>query len=273
MAPPFSSIFVFSLLFIGVFVQADQQAGQSAVFTYEGSHGPEKWGSLSPQFSTCSNGKSQSPVDIMKNHTSFGKQLQSLIRKYTTSNATLINNGFNIGVHFEENSGGVAVIDGKNYNLKQMHWHSPSEHRLNGEQFAAELHLLHQADDGSLSIIAILLQLGDPDPLLEKLQEKLKELANEKCGGDEEAHLAIGNLDTRHLRKKTRKYYRYQGSLTTPPCTENVVWSLLGKVRTVSKEQVEALKAPLDAAYKNNARPAQPLNGRKIEIYDELSEY
>ncbi|XP_022144656.1 alpha carbonic anhydrase 1, chloroplastic [Momordica charantia] len=272
MAPPFSSIFVFSLLFIGVFVQADQ-VGQSAAFTYDGSHGPQYWGELSPSFAACKNGKSQSPIDIVKDKTSFGKHLQTLIRKYTSANATLVNNGFNIGLHFGENSGGVAVIDGKNYSLKQMHWHSPSEHRLNGEQFAAELHLLHQADDGSLSVIAILLQYGDPDLLLQKIQDKLGELAKERCGADEESHITIENLDTRQLRKKTRKYYRYVGSLTTPPCSENVIWSILGKVRTISKEQVEALKAPLDSAYKNNARPAQALNGRKIEIYDELSEY
>lgn len=273
MAPPFSSIFVVSLLFLGLFVQAHGHGVQSATFTYEGSHGPQKWGSLSPSYAACSNGKLQSPVDISKDHSVFGKELQTLARKYSIANATLTNNGFNIGVHFWENSGGTAIIDGKNYILRQLHWHSPAEHRLNGEQYAAELHLIHQAEDGTLSVIAILLQIGEPEPLLAKIQDKLVELANEKCGGDEVAHVALGDLDTKHLRKKTRKYYRYIGSLTTPPCTENVIWNVLGKVRTISQQQLEALKAPLDPVYKNNARPVQPLNGRKIEIYDELSEY
>ncbi|KAA0043878.1 hypothetical protein IC582_009279 [Cucumis melo] len=273
MAPPFSSIFAFSLLFVGVLVQAHDQVGQSAVFTYEGSHGPEKWGSLSPSYATCSNGKFQSPVDISKDNSVFGKKLQTLVRKYNIANATLTNNGVNIGVHFWKNSGGVAIIDGKNYTLKQLHWHSPAEHRLNGKQYAAELHLVHQADDGTYSVIAILLQIGDPEPLLAKIHDKLVELANEKCGSNEEAHIALGDLDTKHLRKKTRKYFRYIGSLTTPPCTENVIWNVLGKVRTISQQQVDALKAPLNPVYKNNARPVQPLYGRKIEIYDELSKH
>ncbi|XP_038903044.1 alpha carbonic anhydrase 1, chloroplastic [Benincasa hispida] len=273
MAPPFSSIFVFSLLFIGAFVQAYEQAGQSAEFTYEGSHGPENWGSLSPSYATCSNGKSQSPINIVKDNAVIGKHLQTLVRGYHVANATLINNGFNIGMHFGENSGGVAVIDGKNYSLQQLHWHSPSEHRLDGEQFAAELHLLHRADDGSLAVVGILLQIGEADPLLADIHDKLVELANESCGSNEEAHIAVGGLDIKHLRKKTRKYFRYIGSLTTPPCTENVIWSVLGKVRTISQQQIESLKAPLNPVYKNNARPVQPLNGRKIEIYDELSEH
>ncbi|CAK9323042.1 unnamed protein product [Citrullus colocynthis] len=272
MAPQFSSIVVSSLLFIGVFVQAHDQVGQSAAFTYEGSHGPENWGSLNPNYATCSNGKSQSPIDIVKDSAVFSNHLQTIVRRYHVANATLVNNGFNIGLLFGENSGGVATIDGKNYTLKQLHWHSPSEHRLDGEQFAAELHLLHQADDGSLAVVGILLRIGEPEPLLAKIHDKLVELANEKCGSNEEVHLALGDLDTKHLKKKTRKYFRYIGSLTTPPCTENVLWSILGKVRTISQEQVEALKAPLDPVYKNNARPAQPLNGRKIEIYDELNE-
>lgn len=273
MAPPFSSIFVFSLLFIGVFVQAHEQSEQTPAFTYEGSHGPENWGNLSPSFAACSNSKTQSPINIVKDSTTHGKHLQNLVRKYSVANATLINNGFHIAVQFGENSGGEAVLDGKDYHLKKLHWHSPSEHRLNGEQFAAELHLIHEADDGSVSVVGILFQIGDPDPLLEKIKHELAELAKDKCNGNEESHIPIHNLDTKHLKKKTRKYFRYTGSFTSPPCTENVVWSILGKVRTISQEQVEALKAPLDPVYKNNARPAQPLNGRKIEIYDELSEY
>ncbi|KAG7017460.1 Alpha carbonic anhydrase 1, chloroplastic [Cucurbita argyrosperma subsp. argyrosperma] len=273
MAPSVSSIFVLSLLLIGVFVQTHAKNEQSVTFSYEGSSGPEHWGSMSSKFATCSKGKSQSPIDIVKDGAVFGKHLQKLVRRYSTANATLVNNGFNIGVDFGEKTGGVAVIDEKNYTLRQMHWHSPSEHLLNGKRFAAELHLIHKSDDGGLSVIAILLQDGDSDPLLEKIQGKLRELTKEKCGSNEEAHIALGELNLKHLRKKTRKYYRYIGSFTVPPCTENVVWTILGKVRTISKKQVEALKAPLEPPYKKNARPAQPLNGRKIEIYDELSEY
>ncbi|XP_023522942.1 alpha carbonic anhydrase 1, chloroplastic-like [Cucurbita pepo subsp. pepo] len=90
---------------------------------------------MSSKFATCSKGKSQSPIDIVKDGAVFGKHLQKLVRRYNTANATLVNNGFNIGVDFGEKTGGVAVIDDKNYSLRQMHWHSPSEHLLNGERY------------------------------------------------------------------------------------------------------------------------------------------
>ncbi|KAG6596572.1 Alpha carbonic anhydrase 1, chloroplastic, partial [Cucurbita argyrosperma subsp. sororia] len=264
MAPLLSSLLVFSLLLIVVFVQAGEH--QSTPFTYMGPQGPENWGSLCPSYAACSNGKSQSPIDIVTNLAATSNYHQTLVKRYTAANATLINNGFNIGVHFENGSGGMAVINGKSYTLQQMHWHSPSEHRLNGQLFAAELHLVHQADDGSLSVIGILLQYGDPDPLLQQVQDKLAALAN-GTGTNKEVHVALGDLEPKLVRKN--KYYRYTGSLTTPPCTENVMWTILGTAKTISKEQIKALKLPLAPVYKNNARPVQPLNDRKIEIFEE----
>ncbi|KAL3839275.1 hypothetical protein ACJIZ3_023866 [Penstemon smallii] len=143
---------------------------------------------------------------------------------------------------------GEMILYGKVYNLKQMHWHAPSEHRIDGKQFAAELHLVHIADDGSVSVIAILFDYGRPDPLVAKLEDKVKR--------HEEAPVTVGPFHPEELRKRTHKYYRYVGSFSTPPCTENVIWSILGKVRSISREQVG-----------NNNRPCQPLNGRHVELY------
>ncbi|XP_010245039.1 PREDICTED: alpha carbonic anhydrase 1, chloroplastic [Nelumbo nucifera] len=237
-------------------------------FSYVGSTGPNKWGSLNQQFSVCSTGKQQSPVNIVKDEVVYNPKLQPLIRYYSSANATLINRGFQIGLLYGHGVG-VLDIDGKSYNLLQMHWHSPSEHTIDGVRHAAELHLVHAADDGSLAVVAILYKYGDPDPILFQLKGYINELAKEICAGDEEAHIPISLVRTKQIKRSTRKYYRYVGSLTTPPCTENVIWTILGKVREISKEQVHNLTALLEPGYKNNSRPVQPLNGRKIYLYNE----
>lgn len=242
--------------------------GSDLVFSYAGLSGPANWGSLNPKFSTCSSGKLQSPINIIKNRAVENKKLTPLTRDYKLGKAILVNNGFNIGLLYE-GSCGVLIIDGKNYTFKQMHWHSPSEHQIDGVQYAAELHLVHLSDSGTIAVVSMLYELGDADPFISKITNRLGDLAKDASAGYEEAHIPIGALDNKLLRKNTRKYYRYVGSLTVPPCTENVIWSVLGKVRTISKEQVEALKAPLRAEFKLNARPLQSMNGRRVDLYDD----
>ncbi|KAK6126392.1 hypothetical protein DH2020_039842 [Rehmannia glutinosa] len=126
----------------------------------------------------CVNGKAQSPINILTAKVVLNKNLKPLIRSYDPTNVTLVNNKFNVGVRYPGNSGAL-IVDNKMYTLKQMHWHAPSEHRIDGQQFAAELHLVHIADDGSVSVVAILFKYGQPDPLLAKIQNKLNELAYE----------------------------------------------------------------------------------------------
>lgn len=272
MAAPTPFIIVtFTLLLGATFTTTITHAAEPTVqFSYKGANGPDKWGRLCPQFSTCLTGKLQSPVNIWTKHTVLNKNLKPLARFYHPANATLIDNGFNVGVRYEGDVG-VLEIDDKNYTLKQMHWHSPSEHRIDGVQYPAELHLVHIADDGSVTVVAILYRYGHPDPLVSKIQKGLDKLAMEVHAGHEEAQIHFRPMDTKLVKKKTSKYYRYRGSFTTPPCTEKVIWNILGKVRSISKEQVAALKAPLNWECKNNSRPVQLLNGRHIERYDEHS--
>ncbi|KAG6640597.1 alpha carbonic anhydrase 1, chloroplastic [Carya illinoinensis] len=272
MAPRLSlSVFAIALLLVGTSAFAKQEQINSISFGYVGTTGPGHWGNLNPNYSTCSHGKWQSPVNIVRDKVVRNKKLKPLTRDYAAANATLVDNGFNIAIRFE-GPVGVLVADGKNFTFKQMHWHSPSEHQIDGKRFPVEMHLVHQADDGSFAVVSALYHYGDPDPFISKLKSKMDELAKEKREGYEEAQIPLGVMKTKYLSRKTRKYYRYFGSLTTPPCTEKIMWNILGKMRSVSKDQVKALKAPLASSCKNNFRPIQPLNGRHVELYhdDEL---
>ncbi|XP_034692782.1 alpha carbonic anhydrase 1, chloroplastic [Vitis riparia] len=272
MAAPSSSSFcfiilAFALLHVPAFAFTTEEL-EEVPFSYTGQMGPANWGKLHPQFQECVVGKSQSPVDIITNQTELNPNLKPLSRNYRPGKSTLVNNGFNVGVRFDEDVG-VLLVDGKNYSLKQMHWHSPSEHRIDGLQYPAELHLVHRTDDGNIAVVGILYQYGDADPLLSKLKNKLDELAKDVCASNEQSQVSLGTMDTKLIRRNTRRYYRYMGSLTTPPCSEKVAWHILGKIRDISKDQVAALKAPLNSDCKDNSRPLQPLNGRRIQLYDE----
>ncbi|KAF8396403.1 hypothetical protein HHK36_018022 [Tetracentron sinense] len=265
------SIIVIALSLSATFATLTHNEHHIAQYSYDGEIGPSKWGSLDPHFAACLTGKMQSPINIVKQEVVFNPRLEPLTRDYHPANATLINEGSHVGLHFEHD-GGVLIIDGKNYTLKKMHWHSPSEHQIDGIQYPIELHLVHIANDGSISVVAILYQYGNSDPLVDQMKDHLDQLAKEVCESDEESLIPVGLMKPKHTKRKSRKYFRYIGSLTTPPCTEKVIWSILGKVRSMSKEQVALLKAPLDWGSKNNSRPEQPLNGRRIELYDELKQ-
>uniref|UniRef100_A0A1J3GVM6 Carbonic anhydrase n=1 Tax=Noccaea caerulescens TaxID=107243 RepID=A0A1J3GVM6_NOCCA len=258
--------FAMALLYI---TPANAQT-QGVLFGYRGKNGPNQWGHLNPHFTQCAVGKLQSPIDIQRRQTFYNRRLESLHRDYYPTNATLVNHVCNVAMFFGEGAGDV-VIDNKNYTLQQMHWHTPSEHHLHGVQYAAELHMVHQAKDGSFAVVASLFKIGTEEPFLAQMKEKLVELKKERFKGNQTAQVEVGKINTRHIEGKTRKYFRYVGSLTTPPCSENVSWTILGKVRSMSKDQVELLRSPLDISYKNNSRPCQPLNGRRVEVFRELA--
>ncbi|CAK8571384.1 unnamed protein product [Lathyrus sativus] len=259
--------FHLSILSIATLALCISAEYSSVNFSYIGPNGPEKWGSLSPAYAACSNGRVQSPVDLVYTDIVLNNQLESLDRNYIPTNATLVNNQFNIEVHFEGKVGDIH-INGKNYSLRQLHWHAPAEHRAHGRIHVVELHLVHLTEDNNnIAVLAILYNLGDPDPLISKIEDKLNELKTQSRAGNKNAKISLGTFDVEELNKKIHRYYRYVGSLTTPPCTEGVIWNIIGKVRTISKKQLELLKAPLSVDFFHNARPLQQLNGRKIEMY------
>ncbi|RLM80221.1 alpha carbonic anhydrase 1, chloroplastic-like [Panicum miliaceum] len=235
----------------------------SVRFGYSGSTGPNYWGSLSPNFTLCSKGINQSPIDIVKDEAIYNPQLEPLERDYTATNATTVDNVFNIVLRYNDTAETV-----KKYKLKQLHWHSPSEHTINGERFAMELHMVHFTEDGNITVVAILYRYGKPDPFLFQIKEQLAELHAKGCKAEKGDALPVGVVDMTELKQGGDRYYRYVGSLSAPPCTENVIWNFLAEVREMSKEQAADLMAPLEGSYRHNSRPLQPLNGRMVQLYD-----
>ncbi|KAH9679521.1 alpha carbonic anhydrase 4 [Citrus sinensis] len=150
-------------------------------------------------------------------------------------------------------------INGTIYKLLQCHWHTPSEHTINGSSYEMELHLVHLSSDGKLAVTGIVYEYGRPDPFLSKLLHHIKSLGKEEK--------EVGIVNPGDIKFGSRKYYRYIGSLTVPPCTEGVIWTIGKKVRTVSREQVRALKEEVHDGYEKNARPTNELNGRPIWFY------
>lgn len=240
--------------------------GNGAKFGYSGSLGPGHWGGLDPNFTRCAMGTYQSPVDIKTREVAYNPMLGPLHRDYTAANATLVDNIFNIALRCED-AAGTVQIDGVKYKLDNIHWHSPSEHTINGERFAVEQHMVHFSEDGNISVVSILYRLGRQDPFLMQLQDKLSELYVEACRAEKGAPIPAGVVSLWPLRSYANMYYRYVGSLTTPPCTENIIWNILGRVREMTMEQAAALIAPLEEGYRRNNRPTQPLNGRTVQFY------
>ncbi|KAI5660648.1 hypothetical protein M9H77_19971 [Catharanthus roseus] len=234
-------------------------------FTYgeKSPSGPAHWGEITPEWRICSTGKSQSPINILDGRVIISPELGRLRKEHKASvNATLINNGHAMMLQWV-NGGGNLFINQTSYQLKQCHWHSPSEHTINGRRFDLEIHLVHQTPDGKTAVIGLMYEIGLPDPFLSKLEKDIEALAHTKGIKKD-----VGIIDPNLINLgKNPQYYRYIGSLTTPPCNENVIWTIIKKVNTVSIKQVQLLKEAIQDEAKKNARPIQPTNNRLIKLF------
>ncbi|ESQ36084.1 hypothetical protein EUTSA_v10009315mg, partial [Eutrema salsugineum] len=198
--------------------------------------GPERWGKLKSEWEMCGKGDIQSPIDLMNERVNTVSHLGRLNRDYRPSNATLKNRGHDIMLKFEDGAGSIKM-NGFQYELQQLHWHSPSEHTINGRRFALELHMVHEGKKGRMAVVTVLYKIGRADTFIRSLEKELEAITNM-----EEAEKNVGMIDPKQIKIGSRKYYRYIGSLTTPPCTQNVTWSVVRKVRTVTRKQVRLLR-------------------------------
>ena len=227
-------------------------AGEHTIhWGYSGHGGPEHWGELSDDFKMCMIGRNQSPIDI-RTDTAFETDLPSVKYDYHTNTKDVVNNGHTEKVDLEP--GSFIVVDGIKFELKQFHFHTPSENHIDGKSFPLEAHFVHADERGNLAVVALMFEYGKENTALEKIWSKIPD----KKG---KIHFAMSAKDLRRLIPDEKDYYRFNGSLTTPPCSEGVRWLVLKKPVTVSKAQVQKFAHIM---HHPNNRPVQPLNARIV---------
>ncbi len=230
---------------------AKAHGGGEAHWGYEGDGGPQAWGKLKPEFNVCAIGKRQSPIHIEGSNTLQGPA-EPLQFNYRASSGTVVNNGHTIQVDVSGDN--TITVRGSSYKLLQFHFHNPSEERINSKNFAMVAHLVHKNDAGQLAVVAVLLDPGTANPLINKVWTYMP------LDSGDRVRMPVDLLDMNELLPKDQRYYQFMGSLTTPPCTEGVLWLVLKQPMPASPEQLK-LFAQL---FPNNARPVQPLNGRAV---------
>jgi carbonic anhydrase len=232
----------------GVAPGALEAQHHGAHWTYEGATGPAHWGSLDTAFARCANGHAQSPIDIAA---PMAGTLPAIAISYQPTRINVVNNGHTIQVNYD--SGSAIEVGGVRYTLIQFHFHVPSEHTIGGKPAAAELHLVHRNPKGQLAVIGVLMEPGAENAALAPLWAHLPA----KAGPVQKTDARINAAD---LLPAARTTYRYDGSLTTPPCSEGVKWMVMTTPITLSDQQLASLKAILHG----NSRPVQAIDGRTV---------
>jgi carbonic anhydrase len=179
-------------------------------------------------------------------------QLEPIQFDYRTTGFSVIDNGHTVQVNLP--SGNTITVLGRRFELLQFHFHRPSEERINGKQYDMVAHLVHKDAEGKLAVVAVLLDRGAAQPLIQAVWNALPLEKNE-------AQAAPGTIDLNKLLPEDRRYYTYMGSLTTPPCSEGVLWMVMKTPVPVSPDQIEIFSR----LYPMNARPVQPQAGRLIK--------
>jgi carbonic anhydrase len=223
-------------------------SGHAAHWAYEGAAGPAAWGALKPEFGLCANGQRQSPIDIRGG---LPVDLEPVKFDYRPSAFSVIDNGHTVQVNMPP--GNAIEVGGRRYELVQFHFHRPSEERIDGRQFEMSLHLVHKDPTGRLAVVGVLLGKGPAHPAVQAVWNNLPLERNEEAP-------ARAEINPSHLLPEDRRYFTYMGSLTTPPCSEGVQWVVMRTPVTVTPEQIELFAR----IYPMNARPAQPVAGRRI---------
>jgi carbonic anhydrase len=221
----------------------------AAHWSYSGPQGPAHWGAEDPAFATCSSGTRQSPIDI---ETAATAALPPIEFAYKPFPLTVTDTHHTFQVNAPAGSGGITV-GGDHYDLVQFHFHRPSEEMIHGKHYAMVAHLVHKNDKGELAVVAVLIHQAAANAFLKPIFD------NFPAEGTE-SKVAGTDVDLTQLLPAQRAYYTFEGSLTTPPCSEHVRWLVLKHAVEASAEQV----GQFAARYPHNARPTQPLNGRAV---------
>jgi len=233
-------------------VQAPFADEHAPHWTYGGKTGPEQWGKLEKDYGVCALGRFQSPIDI-RDDVAKKADLPAIQFDYKASPLKIIDNGHSIQVNYAP--GSSITVGGKRYELVQFHFHKPSEEKIDGKSFDMVAHLVHKDASGQLAVVAVLFDTGEPNALIRTLWANLP-----KTKGTESAVEAV-KVNAEELLPSNHAYYTFPGSLTTPPCSENVTWFVLKNPISISSDEV----ARFAQEYPMNARPVQALNGREVQ--------
>ena len=239
----------FTALALLLSIPALALAGPQTHWGYEGNEGPEQWAALAPAFAVCASGRNQSPIDL---HGFIDSDLPPIELHYAPAGHDEINNGHTIQIDYEP--GSWIRVDGHDYELKQFHFHTPSENHIAGKTYPLEAHLVHADADGNLAVIAVMFEEGPRNEALAVAWDDMPEQPNSH-------HELLTRASASALLPDDRHYYRFNGSLTTPPCTEGVAWLVMKQPVTASKTQIEHFARVM--GHPNN-RPVQPLNARVV---------
>jgi carbonic anhydrase len=230
-------------------VSGRTRAEGAAHWSYDGETGPAYWGGLSPDYALCSTGQEQSPVDIPA---AAPLNPANLTYSYLPSALTIVNNGHTVQVNYDP--GSDLLVRGERYKLVQFHFHAHSEHTLDGHAAPLELHLVHSNEQGALAVVGVWIESGGENAAFAPIMNNLPaaEGPPQTVPGEQ--------VDAQRLLPAERTYYRYNGSLTTPPCAERVTWLMLNTPVAISAAQIGAYTALFDHTY----RPTQPFNSRSF---------
>ncbi len=221
-------------------------AAEDAKWSYEGEDGPLHWGSLSEAYASCGTGTQQSPIDIVD---AVEADIADVELLWNATTWSVTNNGHTLQI--EGPDAGAALIGDETYDLVQIDFHSPSEHALDGARFPMEVHFVHAHSDGRVAVIAAMIEPGGDNELFATIMA-----AAPKTLGTAE----IGEADPRTLLPAASGFYRYQGSLTTPPCSETVLWTVMEAPVRVAQDDL----ARFAELFPMNARPLQPVSRRFV---------
>lgn len=217
-------------------------------WSYAAQTAPAQWGKIKPEYQACE-GVNQAPINIDQ---TISATLPALKLNYSSKADTIINNNRTVQINFAE--GSTLELEQKVFHLKQFHLHSPSENTIKGKSFAMEMHLVHATEQGELAVVAVMFEEGQENKNLKKLWKELPKKAGNTVQlqhQDLAAAFLPENLD----------YYRFNGSLTTPPCSEGVRWIVLKDIQQASKQQIRAFSSLME--HPNN-RPVQPTHARLV---------
>jgi len=219
-------------------------------WAHSGENGPNQWAEMSEDYAMCATGKLQSPFDISADITA---DLPALGLNYQPVPMKIINNGHTIQA--DQAGGGMLSVGGKDFELLQFHFHAGSEYSIDGKFYPLEVHLVHASKDGDLAVVGVMFEEGDANAELAGIWENMPTNKGEKMVADQ-------NINVTNLLPSNHKYYRFMGSLTTPPCSEGVNWHMMSNPITASASQIAKFKE----LYPMNARPLQAENNRLVVL-------